>query len=182
MMSFGGYWAKNYFMKVHAYSENDALNLMQIYWVTYLFSCLFVSYFVTSIRHCIKLIKFLALISMLAFFTLSLPYLFTYFSLKVLVIFAGISTAGIPIGFSIVALSVPKHMTGVSISINNTFLVLGGFLGQVLFGVAIHIFSHNPLFGLGGMTVNYYYALCLLPISAVIAFLALFVGFRRHPF
>ena len=43
IMSFAGYWLKNYLIHVHEYSEVQALNLIQVYWASFMIASLLVS-------------------------------------------------------------------------------------------------------------------------------------------
>jgi MFS family permease len=180
MMAFAGYWAKSYLMVVHAYNEDDALNVMQMFWVMYLLSSISIAYFLKGIGRCIKVIKFLSLIAALTFISMALPIMFGEVLIMFVAISAGISSAGVSVGFSIITLSVPKNTVGLAVALNNTVLVAGGLLGQLLFGVAVSVFSEIPVAALDGMMANYYYALLLLPVSAVIACFSLMVFYRKH--
>lgn len=181
MMSFAGYWAKDYLIKVHNYSENTALTIMQIYWLSYLLSSLCIAYITKGIERCIKTIKHLAFLGALTFIFMALPFVFSYNLILLVAIFAGLSTASVPLGFSIITLSVPENIVALAVTTNNTFLVIGGLLGQMLFGSFIKGFSETPVAVFGGNSIaeNYYLALSLLPLSSIIAFTILLKMLRN---
>jgi MFS family permease len=179
MLSFAGYWAKDYLMAVHHYSENYALDIMQLYWIFYLLASLSIAYFMKNIERCVTTIKYLVSMSAVLFLLFIIPIVFNKIAIVLFAIFAGISTAGISIGFSIITLIVPKDMVGITVATNNTFLVLGGLCGQVLFGSVIANVAQTPLASLAIIPTNYYYALLLLPSSAICALLSLFIGLKN---
>lgn len=179
MMSFAGYWAKDYLVDVHQYSETQALGVMQAYWVSYLVASLVFSYFARGAKRCMVMIKILAFISIITFLFMVYPIKYSDNIILVVAIFAGASTAGVPLGFSIIAYNVPESLVGFSVAMNNTFLVLGGLFGQLLFGGFVAGFSEVVVESFGGIQENYYLALLLLPLCSVIAFAILIIGLNR---
>ena len=180
VMAFAGYWAKEYFEIMHDYSQKNSLVIMQTYWVGYLFACLCIPFFIKSLVTCKKVICLLSLINVITFCFMAIPIIFDYSLIFWVILFAALSTAGIPLGFSIISMSAPKEIMALSISINNTFVVLGGLLGELLFSFIIDKFSQIP-FVLFSSTIieNYYFALLLLPAASIAAFVALIWGIRR---
>ena len=174
IMTFAGYWAKSYFINMHSYSTEKSLGLGEIYWGSFLVANLIIGYFVTDIKACKKYIIGLSLIAVITFIVMVVPILFNYYGLVIFSIFAGISASGVVLAFALIPTVTPVGLSGTAVAINNTFVVLGGLCGQVLFGVILSDFSLERIVHIQGINEDYYSALLLFPASAVLALVAIF--------
>ncbi len=181
MMSFAGYWDKIYFETVHHLSIYKALDITQIYWVSYMVFSVLMSFLVKSKKDCFKLIKVLAITNILALTVLALPILYSTHAIFILALLCGASTAGITLGFSIITMTVSYKELGLTASINNCILVLGGFLGQILYGFIMQHLPEQSLNVLDHTILieNYYFALFLLPAAAIIACIFIYRGINK---
>jgi len=173
IMAFAGYWAKNYFVNMHNYSIERSLGLGEIYWASFLVTNLIIGCFVTDIKACKKYIILLSLTSVFTFIILAIPILFNYYGLVIFSVFAGISASGVVLAFSLIPVISPNGLSGTAIAINNTFIVLGGVCGQILFGVILSDFSLKRIVHIRDINEDYYTALLLFPVSSVLALLAI---------
>jgi hypothetical protein len=111
---------------------------------------------------------YIGIISSLA---MCIPVLFNYYGSLIWCIFSGISASGIVLAFALIPYYTDYHIVGLSIALNNTFLVMGGFCAQVMFGLIVNS-KVNYIIGLNlneNMDINYYYGLVFLLILNSIA-------------
>jgi MFS family permease len=178
-MTFAGYWGKRYFEIMHDYSEPHALFLMALFWAGYLIMSLLVGPISKKIIKKETLIVILALLGVCTSVVITLPILYSYSVLVVLIFLLGTSIAGIILGFSIISEAAPTNIKGSAIATNNTVLVLGGLVGQYIFGLLL---TYDGLITIIPTEINpyYYSGILLLPISAIIAFAAILYGTIKH--
>lgn len=107
---------------------------------------------------------------------MAIPIIFSYWGILLVVIFSGISSAGIFSAFTLGISLVPKRFSGTMTATVNSFLVLGGYVGQVTFGSAVssrefaHVFKIFTLrHNIHLVDVSYQAAINLYPIAAFIA-------------
>ena len=179
MMAFAGYWAKSYFENMHHYTKLTSLELMQFCWIMYLITTLSISFFIHGLRDCIRALKALSLLNMLAFAIMALPVLYEFQWLVILLMLTGMGTAGLPLSFSILSYIVPSENIGLAVAINNTCMVIGGLCGQLVFGSMVNEFG--SVFFFHDILMNHYLALLSLTFSATLAFLAVFLGLKHEP-
>ncbi len=183
IMSFAGYWLKNYLIHVHEYSEVQALNLIQVYWASFMIASLLVSIMIKDIASAKIIVCLLAGLGLITYFLMSIPIIFSYHGVLIVVICGGISASGVIIAFSIVPKLAPPQLSGSVVAMNNTFIVLGGFVGQVVFGYVLENFDIANVFvnyNFGNLETHYYTALLIYPLFTLIAFIAiLYVVFGK---
>lgn len=179
IMTFAGYWGKRYFEIMHDYSKSHALFLMGVFWAGYLIMSLLVGPLSRNFFSKKTLLFILSFIGVCTSIIITLPILYSYTTLVSLIFLLGTSIAGIILGFSIISEVAPSSIRGSAIATNNTVLVLGGLFGQYLFGLLL---TYDGLIKILPTEINpyYYSAILLLPISAIIAFLAILYGTRRY--
>lgn len=169
IMSFAGYWLKNYMIFMHHYSEAASLSLVQIYWASFLVSGLIVGFYIKDIKQCKIGITLLSLLGFLTFVGMSVPILFNHIGLIAVSLLGGVSASGVILAFTLITKVVNPEVSGTAIAVNNTFIVLGGWVGQVLFGIVV---SNTPkgFFSISNtIDPHYYYALLLYPLFTFIA-------------
>ncbi|MCF6764986.1 MFS transporter [Thiotrichales bacterium 19S3-7] len=181
IMSFAGFWIKNYFMVTHEYSTYRALWLSQIYWVSFLLGSLVVGKFAKNIKSSILLVMFLALLNTLSLGYFIVPWMSNFYTLCLLFLCSGIAASGIVVALSVLVMIVPEEAKGSAIALTNTFIVLGGFIGQIVFGYMIRsdflntvVDKLNP-----EISVNYYSAIFMLPCIALISLIIFVLAFYR---
>ncbi|MFT6836346.1 MAG: putative MFS family arabinose efflux permease [Francisellaceae bacterium] len=170
IMTFAGYWASNYFIHMHHYSLSTSLGLSEIYWLSFLFGNVFVGIFGRTLKASKFFIILLSTIGVVTFIIMAIPVLFDYTGLVAFSICAGISSSGVVIAFSLIPRIAPSNISGTAIALNNTFMVLGGFIGQLIFG---SILSGPSLDMSVGINDGYYTALLSLLLSSILAFISL---------
>lgn len=163
IMSFAGYWLKYYLIDMHHCNELQALSLVEVYWGTFLVGTVLIGGFATTLQRNKSLILILAILGFGDFLIMTIPVLFTYNEIIVVVVFAGLSSVGVTLSFAIIPHYVTLDLKATALSINNTFVVLGGYSGQLLFGEAV---KHVRLSGFfykmlvqRGIETHYYVAL-----------------------
>ncbi len=183
IMAFAGYWAKNYFVNMHHYTANNSLGIVQFFWISYMLSSIVISFFIKTQKQCSKVIKILAAVNVVTLLFFIIPIPFSSGLLVATACLCGIATAGIALGFSIISSATPSGLTALAVSINNTILVLGGFLGQIIFGLFIYWLPDSPITLLPNIEIieNYYFALLFLPVCAILAFLSVNFGLKSAP-
>ena len=176
IMSFAGYWLKNYLINVHEYSEHEALNLIQVYWTSFMVAGLLVSMMIKDIYSAKIIVCLLAGLGLLTYLIMAIPVVFSYHEVLIVVICGGISASGVIVAFSIVPQMAPPEFSGAVVAMNNTFIVLGGFVGQVVFGYVLeHINIANIFinYDFGNLETHYYTALLIYPLCTCLAFVAI---------
>ena len=172
IMSFAGFWLKDYLMIVYQYSELKTLNFIEIYWSSFLLFSIILGLMNESIDKLKRLIKILAITGLIVFTILAVPRIFHEVSLALIFIAGGISASGIIIAFSLVSVSVPNHLIGLAVAINNTFAILGAYLGDTLFGYMKHIHIYNKFVNIVSADQHYHIALLIYPTFALTALIA----------
>jgi len=163
----------------HHYPKSLALIVMQVYWAAFLISSFIISFFMKKISRCILTIKVLAFLHFIVFIIFIMPIIFNFSLVITIVILAGIATSGNSIAYTILAIKTPDNLIGSVISVNNTFGIFGGLCGQLLFGFIIASVSPGSFSYLPMIMKNYYYALLLLPVAALMAFISLMVLLKK---
>jgi MFS family permease len=183
IMSFAGYWLKNYLIHVHEYSEVQALDLIQVYWASFMIASLLVSIMIKDIASAKIFVCLLAGLGLITYFLMAIPIIFSYHGVLIVVICGGISASGVIVAFSLVPKLAPPELSGSVVAMNNTFIVLGGFVGQVIFGYVLENFDIANVFvnyNFGNLETHYYTALLIYPLFTLIAFIAiLYVVFGK---
>ncbi len=175
IMSFAGYWLKNYLIHVHEYSEVQALDLIQVYWASFMIASILVSIMIKDIASAKIIICLLAGLGLITYLLMAIPIVFGYHGVLIVVICGGISASGVIVAFSLVPKLAPPELSGSVVGMNNTFIVLGGFLGQIIFGYVLEHFNIANIFvnyDFGILETHYYTALLIYPIFTLIAFIA----------
>ncbi|MCX8514599.1 MAG: MFS transporter [Burkholderiales bacterium] len=171
MMSFAGFWLKNYMINMHHFSVQRSLNLMVVYWISFSLGGIIIGFLIKELKQCKTYIVLLSLIGFLNFATLSIPALFNYPSLLLIAVLGGIYTASVMINFTIIAHIINHKQVGTAIAINNTFLVLGGMFGQIGFGEILGHTKHSLISVSSNIEFHYYNALLMYPFLSLITLL-----------
>ncbi|MCF6808328.1 MFS transporter [Thiotrichales bacterium 19S9-12] len=181
IMSFAGFWIKSYFITAHEFSSYKALWISQIYWGSFLVSSLVIGKFATTMRRCVLLVVSMALINTLTFSYFVVPWLLSFQTLVLLFSLAGIATSGIVVALSMLIFIVPEGSKGAAIALTNTFIVLGGFLGQILFGYlsSNKLISHFAA-SLNPETLDFYGAIFMFPVMALISLVIFALSFYKY--
>lgn len=148
IMSFAGYWLKDYMMAVHKYSEGTSLGLVEIYWGAFLIASLGIGCFTGSTRVARINLLLLAVLGFITYTLMSIPLIFSYGEIVIITVMGGFSASGVIIAFSLLPQLVEPARCGTAVALNNTFIVLGGYVGQTLFGLVlkhINIFNYIKL-------------------------------------
>jgi sugar phosphate permease len=95
IMSFAGCWIQQYLSHVHHYSAEKCNFIFQIYWWSFMLGALILSQFLHKSKQAIYLLPLMAFIGFLDFAIMSIPVIFDYWGVILVVIFAGISASGI---------------------------------------------------------------------------------------
>ena len=182
IMSFAGYWIKNYMVNMHQYTVEEALKLASYYWAAFFVANITIGFFVESLKGCKIAIFLLALLSFLDYLFMSIPELFTHNQLITVIILGGISTSGVIMAFSIIPKIVSEELSGTALAVNNTFIILGGYVGQVLFGNIVdnpHFFTENSIIHARNIDPHYYSAILIYPLFAFIGLVAVVFAIRK---
>lgn len=172
MMSFAGFWIRDYMINIHGYSTESSLMLSNIYWGAFLVSNLLVGLFTDSFKK-LKITAFaLSKLTLVTFLLMAIPSVFGYPLIVTFCIFAGISGVTVILSFAFIPYitqnSTQKDMIT---SVVNMSIISGGIVGQYAFGFTANhvrwhqIYFNNPLFSNG-----YYIGLWVYVITAFLAF------------
>ena len=175
-MSFAGYWLKDYLIHVHAYSESQSLNLIQLYWASFMVSSVIVSLLAKDFTSSKLAVCILSGIGFVTYATMSIPVVFNYLGTAMVVMLGAISATGVIVAFSVVPKIAPPESSGAVVAMNNTFIVLGGFSGQILFGYVLehmNIANIAVNYDFKNLETHYYSGLLLYPVFTLIAFVAI---------
>ena len=180
IMTFAGFWIKSYFIKTHGFSVNQSLWLSQIYWFSFLFVSLFIGNYAKNIKSCSRTLVVLSIMNTVSLLYFIMPWLSTYPVLCMIFILSGAATSGVVVALSMLVFLVPKEIKGSAIALANTFIVLGAYLGQVLFG---YFSSDKRIIDLSlvlhPQMLTDYSAIFLFPIAAGVSFLiAIYLYFK----
>ncbi len=163
IMSFAGYWLKDYMIVMHKYTEETSLHLIEMYWGSFLTASLGISYFIKTDRLAVINLLWLAIIGFVTYFVMSIPVLFSYSQIMLVVVLGGISATGVILSFSLIPRLVDVGSCGTAVAINNTFVVLGGYVGQVLFGITLKYINVNTYMNIiTDPSINQYHYSALL--------------------
>jgi MFS family permease len=176
IMSFAGYWLKNYLINVHDYSELQSLHLIQVYWASFMIASVVISLMIKDFESAKIMVCVLSGIGFITYLIMALPWVFNYHSVLLVVIFGGISAGGVIVAFAILPQIAPPHLSGSVVSMNNTFIVLGGFAGQVIFGYVLEHINIADIvvnYDFGNLEPHYYTALLIYPLFTLIAFMSI---------
>lgn len=178
-MSFAGYWLKEYLLHMHHYSELYALKIDEIYWSSFLISSLIVGSLIKGFNHTKLTILLLAILGVISFMVMAIPILFNQLGIVLFVILAGASGCGVLLAFSLVPQIVDPNIVGTALALINTFVVLGGYIGELAFGYAVENFNINNIVQLPGIEPHYYSSLLIYPLLILIAFILILIFFIR---
>lgn len=169
MMSFAGYWIRDYMMNIHGYSAKDSLFLSNVYWGAFLIGSLLIGLFTSSFEKLKKTFMVLSIMTVVTFVIMVIPSVFNYELIVLFCVFAGISGVGVILTFAFIPYVIKHdHQKGVASSVINMGIITGGLVGQYIFGFIIYhvhpraIYFNNPLF-----TNSYYLSLWLYVCAAV---------------
>ncbi|MDD3266137.1 MAG: MFS transporter [Burkholderiales bacterium] len=180
MMSFAGYWIRDYMINIHEYSAQTALILSNIYWGAFLVGNLLIGLFTKTFKK-LKIAAFtLSIMTVVTFLIMVIPYVFSYSAIVIFCVFAGVSGVCVILAFAFIPYLMKKDgQKGMISSIVNMAIVTGGVVGQYIFGFMIYhiqpqkIYFNNPLFS------NSYYLSLWLYVAASIGALLVFYKFTR---
>lgn len=179
IMSFAGYWLKNYMIYMHHYSESTSLTLVEIYWASFLFAGLIIGFLSKNIKQCRVVLTILAVLGCVNYLVMAIPILFSHTELIIVAFLGGVSASGVILAFTIITDVVDPELSGTAIAVNNTFIVVGGLAGQVLFGFIV---ENNPLVTFSqhsSINAHYYSALLIYPLFSFIAMIAVIAALKR---
>jgi sugar phosphate permease len=173
-MSFAGYWLHDYLMVMHDYSNSYSLSMVETYWISFLITSFIIGYLTKSDKSAKINLLIVAGLGFLTFTTMAIPVLFNRLEILFVIIAAGISATGIIIAFSLVPRFVAVEFEGSAVAMNNTFVVLGGYCGQVSFGWMVSHFDITDYFDIirdENIDPNRYSALFLYVIATALSFI-----------
>src|SRR6185437_2488672 len=185
IMSFAGFWLNSYLQTMHHYSAITSLHCIQIYWISFIISSIMIGFFIKSGKFAKMALIFLALLGFSAYSYMFIPILFDYSNILLVIISGGISAAGVTIAFSLIPHFVKPEQCGSAIALNNTFIVLGGYTGQVLFATLLQKFDVNDYIHIVGdshINHHYYSALIIYVFFTLVGLIAaLTITFSKEP-
>lgn len=182
IMSFAGYWLKYYMITMHKYEVNMALKLASFYWMAFFIANVTIGFFVQELKGCKIAMLILAIISFVNYCYMAVPILFSYEQLAIVSILGGITTSGVIMAFAIIPKFVSEEMSGTALAVNNTFIIIGGYIGQILFGKIIdnvNILKCNCFLEARNIDPTYYSAILIYPFFALIGLLAVIYAVRK---
>lgn len=103
------------------------------------------------------------------FFCLAIPKVFHEISLSLIFIAGGISATGVIIAFSIISETVSQNLKGIAIGTNNTFVVLGAYVGDILFGEIKHVRVTGHWIRIVTEQQQYHFAMLMYPLFSLFA-------------
>lgn len=185
IMSFAGFWLSDYLQKMHNYSEDMSLHFVQIYWISFIVSSIAIGFFINNSKSGKIAILYLALLGFLAYIYMFIPILFNYLNVLIVIITGGISAAGVIIAFSLIPYFVKPEQCGCAIAINNTFVVFGGYVGQMLFAYIVKKFDINAYMNIvhdPRINHHYYSGLVIYVLFTLIGLIsASMIAFSKDP-
>ncbi len=169
IMSFAGYWLKDYLVEVHNFSYSKALNFVNLYWGSFLVASLVVGSITHNTVNAVITMLILSICGFSAYTFMGYPVLLNDSYIMLVMVLGGISASGVIIAFSIIPTLVPKKYACSAISLNNMCVVLGGYVGQILFGVLLK-FSNvgNYIINDSAPNLHYYSAVLIYLVAAFI--------------
>ncbi|MBX9597814.1 MAG: MFS transporter [Burkholderiales bacterium] len=187
IMSFAGYWLHDYLMIMHNYSNSYSLSMVETYWMSFLITSFIIGYCTKSDKSAKVNLLIVAGLGVLAFAIMAIPVLFNRLEILLVILAAGISATGIIIAFSLVPRFVAAELEGTAVAMNNTFVVFGGYCGQVSFGWMVNHFDISNYFDIihdKNIDHNHYSALSLYVIATALSFIFAILITRnidKHP-
>lgn len=182
IMSFAGYWLKYYLISMHSYTEMMSLTLVEHYWTSFLVLGLVIGYFAHDYQKAKWAVLIVATIGFIAYALMCIPILFNYYGILCVVWMGGISATGVIVAFSFVPQYVRPELCGTAIALNNMFVVLGGYVGQIVFGAVVKHLSVNKYIHAflisQGVEPSYYIALLIYLVAAFISLVCAIFIFR----
>ena len=130
-------------MIVHHYSEAKSLGLTDLYWTSYLVFSIVVGYFTSNYKKAKIMLCSLAALGFVTYILMAVPIMFNYSQILAVVITGGASASGVVIAFTLIQQYVTHKYYGRAIAMNNTFIILGGYVGQVMFGMVLRHINLN---------------------------------------
>lgn len=180
MMSFAGYWIRDYMINIHHYSVDRSLIVSNIYWGSFLIGNLLIGLFTQTLKKLKTASLILSVMTVVTFLIMAIPYVFSYSIIIVFCVFAGISGVCVILAFAFIPYLVKQdEQRGIVSSVVNMSIITGGVVGQYIFGFVIYhvnsqkIYFNNPLFS------NGYYLSLWLYVSVAIGALVVFYKFTR---
>ncbi len=171
IMSFAGYWIRDYMVHIHKYATDVSLNLSNIYWTSFLVGNLVIGSLASSFKK-IKIATFtLAKLGVITFLIMAIPSIFGYNLVVIFCVIAGVSSVAVILSFALIPY-VTNSLCEKDIitSIVNMAIITGGVVGQYVFGYVVYhakvrqVYFHNPLF-----SNSYYIALWVYVLAAIAA-------------
>lgn len=178
IMSFAGYWAKSYFMHMHGYSAEKAMTLGEIYWASFLVSGVISGFYLKTLKRIKQHLYLVATLGVIFYSLMITPILFSYSTLIVFAIFAGISASGVITSFALTSYIVSDDLASTAAAINNTFVILGGVIGQISFGYVVTNTNFKNLPISENINVPFYIGLCFLYFFSIMALLFIAAALR----
>ena len=178
IMSYAGYWLKNYMINMHHYSETESLNIVQIYWASFLVSGLVIGFFTKNVSQSRKVILFLSILGFVDYMCMAVPIRFSHWGLVLVALFGGISAAGVILAFTLISKVISEELSGTAIAVNNTFIVLGGLFGQIAFGTVVGSIKLEEITHLPGIDPQYYFALLIYPLFTFVALVSIIYALK----
>ncbi len=169
IMTFAGFWAKQYYQVMYHYSRSNALSIVELYWLSYLAGALIVGFCVKELQAIRVTMVTLAFLGVFGYGVLALPSLLSENVVLFATVFCGVSASGVVLSFSMIAHMVDKDNYGIAVSLNNTMIVLGGFLGQIAFGKVISTFNFDAVYPIGKLDGHLYSGILMLLVSTLCA-------------
>lgn len=176
IMSFAGLWLKRYLINMHGFSDYQALMYPEYYWYSFLVFSIFVGFFIRTYQQTKLIIIILAILGVLTYYIMMIPILFSQRGLVLVAIAGGISASGLIFSFSIIPYWIEERFVGTAIAANNMFIVLGGYLGQLLFGELISRNLIAKYIHFNGIHASYYSGLFLYAVFSLVALIAILLA------
>ena len=172
MMTFAGFWGKEYFERVHFYSANSALYVVEFYWLGFLIVTLFVGPISSWYRHRKTFMLQLTSVGVVASIVMAIPVIFPWWLLVVCAIAIGGSSTVVILSFSYINDFIDPKFNTTAMAVNNTTMILGGFVGEYLFALSLHALNLGERFAFP-FNSAYYTALLIVPLSFILALICL---------
>lgn len=177
IMSFAGYWIRDYMIEVHNYTEHQALFLSELYWWSFLFGNLLIGIYANTLTKVKYTMWFLSKLCVITFVIMVIPSIFGYNLIVIFCLFAGVSASVVILSFTLVSyLKNDESERDIASSLVNTSVILGGVCGQFIYGyiikgsVFLHVYKvSNPLF-----TNGYYLGLWIYLIASILGLMIFF--------
>ncbi|MCF6766303.1 MFS transporter [Thiotrichales bacterium 19S3-7] len=175
IMGFAGFWTKEFYESVYHYSKTEALDISEIYWLSFIISAFFIGLLARSLKAIKGLIILLAALGATIYIIRAIPIIANHFDIVLYSILCGLSASGVVLAFSLVPYYTKAEVTGTAIALNNTFIVLGGFVSQIMFGYAqdTPIRYASKIFDLHIPHIQFYDGLFMLTLFSIFSLIAI---------